>query len=146
MRGQTLAGEPPGRIPPVQDLVNSEEFAGIAQRKLDSLAYAEIAGGDRSAFERIARGHQRADLFCRIEIEKPLHDPVAGAWILVFIPATRELSAAIFLVVLGLNLMLQGRPDYLRGDYGGPPASLPSAIPPRCRKAPMPWRSHAGPG
>jgi 4-hydroxymandelate oxidase len=53
LRGQTLAGEPPGRIPPVQDLVNSEEFAGIAQRKLDSLAYAEIAGGDRSAFERI---------------------------------------------------------------------------------------------
>ena len=53
VRGQTLIGEPPGRIPPVQDLVNAEEFAAIAQRKLDSLTYAEIAGSERSAFERI---------------------------------------------------------------------------------------------
>jgi 4-hydroxymandelate oxidase len=53
LRGQTLAGEAPGRIPPVQDLVNSAEFEAIAQRKLDSLTYAEIAGGDRGAFERI---------------------------------------------------------------------------------------------
>jgi 4-hydroxymandelate oxidase len=53
LRGQKLAGEAPGRIPPVQDLVNAAEFAGIAERKLDSLTFAGIAGSERSAFERI---------------------------------------------------------------------------------------------
>src|SRR5207248_1324547 len=37
LRGQKLAGEAPGRIPPVQELVNTLEFADIAERKLDSL-------------------------------------------------------------------------------------------------------------
>src|SRR5215472_14684468 len=50
---QELAGEPPGRIPPVDELVNAEEFRAIAERKLDRLAFAEIEGSDRAAFERI---------------------------------------------------------------------------------------------
>jgi 4-hydroxymandelate oxidase len=50
---QELAGEPPGRIPPVQELVNAAEFEAVAGRKLDSLALAEIAGSERSAFDRI---------------------------------------------------------------------------------------------
>lgn len=51
--GQKLQGEPQGRIPPVQDLLNAAEFEAIAQRKLDSLTFAAIAGSERSAFERI---------------------------------------------------------------------------------------------
>jgi 4-hydroxymandelate oxidase len=50
---QELAGEPPGRIPPVAELVNSAEFRAIAQRRLDALTFAEIEGGDRAAFDRI---------------------------------------------------------------------------------------------
>lgn len=50
---QKLAGEPPGRIPPVQELVNAAEFEAVAGRKLDSLTLAEIAGSERSAFDRI---------------------------------------------------------------------------------------------
>ena len=52
-RAQKLAGEPPGRIPPVQELINAEEFEVVAGRKLDSLTFAEIAGSDRAAFDRI---------------------------------------------------------------------------------------------
>ncbi len=48
-----LIGEPPGRIAPVEELVNTLEFEGMAKRKLDSLSFALIAGGDRKAFERI---------------------------------------------------------------------------------------------
>ncbi len=48
-----LAGEPPGRIAPVQDLINTFEFEAMAQRKLDSFTFAEIAGSERSAFDRI---------------------------------------------------------------------------------------------
>lgn len=50
---QKLIGEPPGRIPPVDELVNTAEFRDIAQRKLDSLTFAEIEGTERAAFERI---------------------------------------------------------------------------------------------
>jgi 4-hydroxymandelate oxidase len=53
LRAQKLAGEPPGRIPPVQELVNAAEFEAIAERKLDSLTFAEIAGSERGAFDRI---------------------------------------------------------------------------------------------
>src|SRR4051812_26973464 len=53
LRAQKLAGEPQGRIPPVQELVNAAEFEGIAQRKLDGRTFAEIAGSERAAFERI---------------------------------------------------------------------------------------------
>jgi 4-hydroxymandelate oxidase len=52
-RAQQLAGEPPGRIPPVEELVNAQEFRAMAERRLDSLTFAEIEGGDRAAFERI---------------------------------------------------------------------------------------------
>ncbi len=50
---QKLVGEAPGRIPPVRELVNAAEFEAIARRKLDSLAFAEIAGSERAAFDRI---------------------------------------------------------------------------------------------
>lgn len=53
MSAQQLAGEPPGRIPPADELVNTEEFRAIAQRKLDSATFAEIEGSERAAFERI---------------------------------------------------------------------------------------------
>jgi 4-hydroxymandelate oxidase len=53
LRAQKPAGEPPGRIPPVQELVNAAEFEAIAGRKLDKLAFAEIAGSERGAFDRI---------------------------------------------------------------------------------------------
>ena len=48
-----LAGEPPGSIPPLTELVNASEFEAVAKRKLDSLTFAEIAGSERAAFDRI---------------------------------------------------------------------------------------------
>ena len=57
LRGQQqpqLAGEPAGRVPPVNELINTLEMEAMARRKLDSGAFAEIAdGGDRAAFDRI---------------------------------------------------------------------------------------------
>lgn len=53
VRAQKLIGEPPGRIAPLQDLVNAFEFEVMAQRKLDRQAFAEIAGSNRAAFDRI---------------------------------------------------------------------------------------------
>lgn len=53
MTPQKLIGEPPGRIAPVNELINAYEFESMAERKLDSVTFAGIAGGDRSAFERI---------------------------------------------------------------------------------------------
>jgi 4-hydroxymandelate oxidase len=50
---QELAGEPPGRIPPIEGLVNASEFRAVAERKLNRAAFSEIEGGDRAAFERI---------------------------------------------------------------------------------------------
>ena len=50
---QKAVGEAPGRIPPVQELLNAAEFEAVAGRKLDSLAFAEIAGSERNAFDRI---------------------------------------------------------------------------------------------
>src|SRR3954454_11609789 len=52
-RAQQLAGEAPGRIPPVQELLNAEEIRAVAERKLDPLTFAEVGGSERSAFERI---------------------------------------------------------------------------------------------
>jgi 4-hydroxymandelate oxidase len=52
-REQTLIGEPPGRIAPVRDLVNTFEFEAMAERRLPATAFAEIAGSERDAFERI---------------------------------------------------------------------------------------------
>src|SRR5205085_11151976 len=48
-----LAGEPPGRIAPRTDLVNTFEFEAVAERLLAPPAYAMIAGGDRGYFDRI---------------------------------------------------------------------------------------------
>jgi 4-hydroxymandelate oxidase len=53
LHGQKLAGEPPGRIPPLAELVNSTEFEAVADRKLDRATFAEIAGSERAAFDRI---------------------------------------------------------------------------------------------
>lgn len=50
---QELIGEPPGRIAPPSELVNAFEFELMAKRSLDSATYAEIAGGDRAAIDRI---------------------------------------------------------------------------------------------
>jgi isopentenyl diphosphate isomerase/L-lactate dehydrogenase-like FMN-dependent dehydrogenase len=52
-RAQTLIGEPPGRIAPARELVNTFEFEAMAQRNLSAVAFAEIAGSDRDAIERI---------------------------------------------------------------------------------------------
>ncbi len=51
--GPKLIGEPPGRIAPREELVNTFEFEAMAERKLNSAAYREIAGGERAAFDRI---------------------------------------------------------------------------------------------
>src|SRR5215472_1341025 len=50
---QELAGEPPGRIPPVDELVNAAEYRAIAERKLDRLTFAEVEGSERAAFDRM---------------------------------------------------------------------------------------------
>ena len=52
--GPKLAGEPPGRITPRQELVNAFEAEAMAERSLPAEAFTKIAGsGDRGAFERI---------------------------------------------------------------------------------------------
>ncbi len=48
-----IIGEPTGRIAPVDELVNTLEFEGMARRKLDAAAYGLVAGGDRRAFEKL---------------------------------------------------------------------------------------------
>ncbi|MDP9171047.1 MAG: alpha-hydroxy-acid oxidizing protein [Acidobacteriota bacterium] len=48
-----LIGEPPGRITPLDELVNTSEFEDVARRRLDSLTFDLIAGADRKAFDRI---------------------------------------------------------------------------------------------
>jgi 4-hydroxymandelate oxidase len=54
LKGQAkLIGEASGRIAPVEELVNSLEFEPMAERKLDRAHFAEIAGSDRKAFDRM---------------------------------------------------------------------------------------------
>ncbi len=48
-----LIGEPPGRITPVNELVNVLEAELMAERLLASPLYAKIAGGDRKVFARM---------------------------------------------------------------------------------------------
>jgi 4-hydroxymandelate oxidase len=48
-----LMGEPASRITPVAELVNTFEFESMAQRKLDSPAFALAAGTNHEAFDRI---------------------------------------------------------------------------------------------
>ncbi len=45
--------EPPGRITPMDDIANVFEIERVAERKLNQETFARIAGGDRSALERI---------------------------------------------------------------------------------------------
>ena len=51
--GPKLIGEAPGRIAPREDMANVLEFEDVAARMLASPAYAPIAGGDRTYFDRI---------------------------------------------------------------------------------------------
>jgi hypothetical protein len=53
LRAQKLAGEAPRRIPPFQELLNPQEFEAVAERTLDGPTFAEIAGGERNALDRI---------------------------------------------------------------------------------------------
>ena len=46
-------GEPRGRKTPLDEFANVPEFEAMAQRALSEKAYARIAGGERSALERI---------------------------------------------------------------------------------------------
>ena len=51
---QKLAGEPPGRIIPREEIINAFEMEAMAQRSLPARVFAEIEGNDdRSAFDRI---------------------------------------------------------------------------------------------
>jgi 4-hydroxymandelate oxidase len=50
---QELIGEPRGRIAPARELVNTFEFEAMARRSLSEAAFTEIAGSERTAFERI---------------------------------------------------------------------------------------------
>jgi 4-hydroxymandelate oxidase len=53
LSGQQSPGRRAPLIPPREELVNILEFAEAAEEKLPGHAYATIAGGDRSAFERM---------------------------------------------------------------------------------------------
>jgi len=46
-------GEPPGRIAPLDELLNTFEIEAMAERKLSSSAFSAIAGGDRNAFDHL---------------------------------------------------------------------------------------------
>jgi len=48
-----LQGEPPGRIAPLEELVNAFEFEAMAKRRLSSVTGALIEGASRKPFERI---------------------------------------------------------------------------------------------
>jgi 4-hydroxymandelate oxidase len=52
-QGPRLTGEAAGRITPLAEVLNPWEFEAMAERKLAPQYFAAIAGGDRSAFERI---------------------------------------------------------------------------------------------
>jgi 4-hydroxymandelate oxidase len=50
---QKLIGEPQGRIAPATELLNAAEFEAMAARRLDSVTFAQVAGSERGALERI---------------------------------------------------------------------------------------------
>lgn len=52
-RAPKLRGEPPGRIAPADELVNTHEFEPMARRKLASAVYETVAETPRSGFDRI---------------------------------------------------------------------------------------------
>ena len=76
-----LIGEKPGRIAPAEELVNTLEFESMAQRKLDSLTFALIAGSERKAFERITFrprlmvNTMKLDLSCNL-LGTPMFAPI----------------------------------------------------------------------
>ena len=47
------SSEPPGRIAPLEELVNTLEFEAMAERKLERAAYMALAGSNRKGFDRI---------------------------------------------------------------------------------------------
>jgi 4-hydroxymandelate oxidase len=51
--GQRAGGTSRPRLPRLDDLVNTLEFEEVAQQALDAGVFSTIAGGDRSAFDRI---------------------------------------------------------------------------------------------
>src|SRR5215217_8928779 len=53
VKAQQLAGEPPGRIPPLPELVNVFEMLEMAHRKLPDHVYATISGTNRAVLERM---------------------------------------------------------------------------------------------
>ena len=52
-RSPRLVGEPPGRMTPLDAFANVPEFEPMAERALSDEAFARIAGGERTALERI---------------------------------------------------------------------------------------------
>lgn len=48
-----LIGEAPGRMAPVEEIINASEFEAMARRKLDSATFAELAASERRAFDKI---------------------------------------------------------------------------------------------
>ena len=69
---QQLIGEPPGRIPPPSELVNAFEFGLMAQRKLDSATYAEIADSDRGPMDRITFNPRMMVNTTKLDLTTPL--------------------------------------------------------------------------
>lgn len=53
VRAQQVAPEPSGRIAPAGELVNAFEFQAMAERKLGSAAFAQLADSGPRAFDRI---------------------------------------------------------------------------------------------
>ncbi|MBS1873908.1 MAG: alpha-hydroxy-acid oxidizing protein [Acidobacteria bacterium] len=49
----TLIGEPPGRIAPAGELVNTYEFAAMAERRIGAATFGLVADGERGGFDRI---------------------------------------------------------------------------------------------
>ena len=80
---QQLIGEPPGRIPPSSELVNAFEFELVAQRKLDSATYAEIAGSDRVPMDRITFNPRMMVNTTKLDLTTPLYGDNLFAPILI---------------------------------------------------------------
>ena len=57
-----LLGEPAGRIAPVNELVNTLEFEEMARRSLAPSTFAEVAGTDPKAFDKITFRYRMRDV------------------------------------------------------------------------------------
>ena len=64
--------EPAGRVAPASELVNAFEFEGMAQRKLDSVTFGEIAGGDRKPMDRITFNPRMMVNTTKLDLTTPL--------------------------------------------------------------------------